>query len=263
MNQYPKKKFLDTALFAAESASRLIQKTSNRSVKTYKSKTDLVTETDIASEQIISNIIKSKYPDHSILAEESGLNQVDHAEYIWVIDPLDGTTNFVHNYPSYAVSIALVHKNKPIVGVVVEMPAMNTYWATDDSVSYCNNKVIKVSQTDSLIQSLLVTGFGYSHDSKWNINMNLFKEFTDVTQGVRRLGAAAIDICHAASGTVDGFWEFDLNPWDVAAGVLIAERAGAKVSKINGEKYSIYDDQILISNGIIHKAMINIINKFI
>jgi len=263
MNQYPRKKFLDTALFAAESASKLIQETSNRSVKAYKSKTDLVTETDIASEQIISNIIKSKYPDHSILAEESGMNQTDQAEYIWVIDPLDGTTNFVHNYPSYAVSIALVHKNKPIVGVVAEMPAMNTYWATDDGVAYCNNKVITVSQTDSLIQSLLVTGFGYSHDSKWKINMNLFKEFTDVTQGVRRLGAAAIDICHAASGAVDGFWEFDLNPWDVAAGVLIAERAGAKVSKMNGEQYSIYDDQILISNGIIHQEMINIINKFI
>ncbi len=263
MNLYPKKKFLDTALLAAESASKLIQKSSNRSVKTYKSKTDLVTKIDIASEEIISNIIKSKYPDHSILAEESGLNQIDHAEYIWIIDPLDGTTNFVHNYPSYAVSIALVHKNKPIVGVVVEMPAMNTFWATDDDVAYCNNKIIKVSQTDSLIQSLLVTGFGYKHDSKWNINMNLFKEFTDVTQGVRRLGAAAIDICHAACGTVDGFWEFDLNPWDVAAGVLIAERSGAKVSKMNGEKYSIYDDEILISNGIIHQDMINIINKFI
>ena len=263
MNLYPKKKFLDTALLAAESASKLIQKSSNRSVKTYKSKTDLVTEIDIASEEIISNIIKSKYPNHSILGEESGLNQIDHAEYIWIIDPLDGTTNFVHNYPSYAVSIALVHKNKPIIGVVVEMPAMNTYWATDYGAAYCNNKVIKVSQTKSLIRSLLVTGFGYDHDSKWNINMNLFKEFTDVTQGVRRLGAAAIDICHAASGTVDGFWEFDLNPWDVAAGVLIAERSGAKISKMNGEKYSIYDDEILISNGIIHQDMINIINKFI
>ena len=156
MNQYPKKKFLETALFAAESASKLIQKTSNRSVKTYKSKTDLVTGTDIASEEIIYNIIKSKYPDHSIIAEESGLNQIDHAEYIWVIDPLDGTTNFVHNYPSYGVSIALVHKTKPIVGVVVEMPAMNTYWATDDDAAYCNNKVIKVSKTDSLVQSCLL-----------------------------------------------------------------------------------------------------------
>jgi len=143
------------------------------------------------------------------------------------------------------------------------MPAMNTYWATDGTAAYCNKKVIKVSQTENLIQSLLVTGFGYRHDSKWNTNMNLFKEFTDVTQGVRRLGAAAVDICHAASGAVDGFWEFDLNPWDVAAGILIAERAGAKVSKMNGEQYSIYDDQILISNGIIHQDMINIIDKFI
>ena len=136
MNLYPKKKFLDTALLAAESASKLIQKSSNRSVKTYKSKTDLVTEIDIASEEIISNIIKSKYPDHSILAEESGLNQIDHAEYIWIIDPLDGTTNFVHNLPIFAVSIGLVKNNKIISAVVynpaaVDSPARTVAFVSD------------------------------------------------------------------------------------------------------------------------------------
>ena len=263
MNQNPKKKFLQTALFAADSASRLILKSSQRSVKTYKSKTDLVTETDLASEDIISKIIKTKYPHHSILAEESGLNQENYSKYCWIIDPLDGTTNFVHHYPSYAVSIALVHKNKPIVGVVVEMPIMNTYWATEDSAAYCNGEKINVSKTDKLIHTLLVTGFGYNHNSKWKKNMHLFKEFTDITQGVRRLGAAAVDLCHAASGIVDGFWEFDLNPWDTAAGILIAKQAGAKISKMNGDEYSIYDDQILVTNGIIHDKMVETINKII
>ena len=262
MNRNIRNQFLETALLAAKSASELIHKSSQRSVKTYKSKTDLVTETDLASEELISKIIKAQFPQHSILAEESGLNEKT-SKFCWVIDPLDGTTNFVHQYPSYAVSIALIHENKPIVGVVVEMPIMNTYWATDESPAYCNGRIIKVSKSEKLIHSLLVTGFGYKHNSNWKINMKLFKGFTDVTQGVRRLGAAAVDLCHAASGKVDGYWEFDLNPWDTAAGTLIAKQAGAQISRMNGDEYSIYDDQILVTNGIIHEDMLGLMNKII
>ena len=109
----------------------------------------------------------------------------------------------------------------------------------------------------------MVTGFGYKHNSNWKINMKLFKGFTDVTQGVRRLGAAAVDLCHAASGKVDGYWEFDLNPWDTAAGTLIAKQAGAQISRMNGDEYSIYDDQILVTNGIIHEDMLGLMNKII
>ena len=257
----PNKEYLDTAIYAAKTASDLIIKSPRREIKTYKAHTDLVTETDLASEKVISNIIKSKYPDHNVLAEESGLLESHSSDYTWVIDPLDGTTNFVHNYPSYAVSIALVNNGVPIVGVVIEMPLMNIYYATINSPAYCNNNIINCSNTNKLILSLLVTGFSYDHNDNWAFNMKLFKEFTDITQGVRRLGAAAIDFCHTAIGHVDGFWEFDLNPWDVAAGILIANQAGAKVSKLNGDKYSIYDKEVLVTNGHIHQDMINVISE--
>jgi myo-inositol-1(or 4)-monophosphatase len=261
MNLDPNKEYLDTAIYAAKTASDLVIKSSKREIKTFKSQTDLVTETDLASEKIISDIIKSKYPDHSILAEESGLKKSHSSEYIWVIDPLDGTTNFVHEYPSYAVSIALINNGEPVVGVVIEMPLMNIYCATINSPAYCNNNIISCSDTNKLILSLLVTGFSYDHNDNWNLNMKLFKEFTDITQGVRRLGSAAIDFCHTAIGHVDGFWEFDLNPWDVAAGILIAKQAGAKISKLNGEKFSIYDNEVLVTNGHIHQNMINVFNE--
>jgi len=261
MNLDPNREFLEIAIYAAKKASDLIINTSKREIKTFKAKTDFVTETDIASEEIITNIIKSKYPDHSILAEESGLKDTDSSEYTWVIDPLDGTTNFVHNYPSYAVSIALINNGEPIVGVIIEMPLMKIYHATINSPAYCNNNIISCSNINKLILSLLVTGFSYDHNDNWNFNMKLFKEFTDITQGVRRLGSAAIDFCHTAIGHVDGFWEFDLNPWDVAAGVLIAEQAGAKISKLNGDKYSIYDDEILVTNGHIHQDMVKVFNE--
>ena len=261
MNLNPNKGYLDTAIYAAKAASDHIIRSSKRKIKSFKAKTDLVTDTDLSSEELITNIIKNKYPDHNILAEESGLIDSHLSEYTWIIDPLDGTTNFVHNYPSYAVSIALIHKNKPIVGVVIEMPLMNIYYATINSAAYCNNKIIGCSKTDKLILSLLVTGFSYNHNENWNLNIEYFKKFTDITQGVRRLGSAAVDLCHTAIGHVDGFWEFDLKPWDVAAGVLIAKRAGANISKLNGDKYSIYDDEILVTNGLIHQDMIKVFKE--
>ena len=263
MIQSPKKEFLDTALKAAKSAAHLIQHSTKNYVTNYKSETDLVTNTDIDSEKIISDIIRSKFPGHGILAEESGLDNNKTTNYVWVIDPLDGTTNFVHNYPSYGVSIALLEKGSPIVGVIVELPAMNVYHATVDTDSYCNGEKIHVSSNKELIHSLLVTGFGYEHGSNWKKNMRLFQEFTDITQGVRRLGAAAVDLCHVACGKVDGFWEFDLNPWDVSAGILIVERAGGKIRKMNGGKYSIYDNQIMAANGHIDEEMIKVFKDII
>ena len=175
MIQSPKNEFLDTALKAAKSAAHLIQHSTKNYVTDYKSETDLVTKTDIESEKIISDIIRSKFPGHGILAEESGLDNDKTTNYVWVIDPLDGTTNFVHNYPSYGVSIALLEKGSPIVGVIVELPAMNVYHATVDTDSYCNGEKIHVSRNKELIHSLLVTGFGYEHDSNWEKNMRCFK----------------------------------------------------------------------------------------
>ncbi|MBC8400470.1 MAG: inositol monophosphatase [Candidatus Marinimicrobia bacterium] len=221
----------------------------------YKGATDLVTATDRESEAVITGIIRRQFPDHQILAEESG--RTNHkSDYVWLIDPLDGTTNFVHGYPSYAVSIGIAYQENLVCGVIVELPVNHVYHAIRGLGAFCDNQPISVSNVSELGKSLLVTGFGYVHDAAWQANMELFKHFTDLTQGVRRLGAAAVDFAHLASGKVDGFWEFNLHPWDTAAGVLLVEEAGGNITRMDGEKYSVYDKQMLASNGCLHSDLL-------
>lgn len=223
----------------------------------FKGRTDLVTKTDRQSEDIIIKKIHNIFPNHGIIAEESSRINSE-SEYQWIIDPLDGTTNFVHGYPSFGISIGVTFHGKIICGIVKELPYNHTYSAIDGKGALCDGKQIHVSYVESLDQSLLVTGFGYEHGKKWLANLKLFKQLTDTTQGVRRLGAAAIDLCHVASGKVDGYWEFDIQPWDTTAGVLIVQEAGGKVTKMDGTKYSIHNPQILATNGKIHCEMMNI-----
>lgn len=223
----------------------------------FKGKTDLVTKTDKQSEAIIIKEIQKFFPEHAILAEESGIK--DHnSDYKWIIDPLDGTTNFVHDYPSFGISIGITYMGEIICGIVKELPANNTYHAIKNQGAFCNGKPISVSNVKMLERSLLVTGFSYNHDEKWSRNFEIFKNLTDITQGVRRLGAAAIDLCHVASGKVDGFWEFDLNPWDSSAGVLIIREAGGLVTKMDGTDFELDKPQLLASNGFIHNEMLEI-----
>ena len=193
----------------------------------YKGTTDLVTNIDREVENLIIEKINSHFPDHTILAEESGLNQKT-PDYLWVIDPLDGTTNFVHGYPSFGVSIGLLIKGVPSLGVVMELPSKNLYSAYKGNGAYKNGQLINVSKNSNITECLLATGFPYDH------------------------GAASVDLCHLACGYIDGFWELDLKPWDTAAGIVIVSESGGKISKMDGNKYSIYDNQILASNGIIH-----------
>jgi myo-inositol-1(or 4)-monophosphatase len=221
----------------------------------YKGLTDLVTETDRQSEKVIMTTIQDAFPDHAILAEETG-GVGSTSEFLWVVDPLDGTTNFVHGYPSFAVSVGVLHHGQPVVGVVAELPADHLYTAVRGQGAYRDGRRLHVSPIDRLDRALLVTGFGYQHAESWQANMELFKHFTDVTQGVRRLGAAAVDLCHVALGCVDGFWEFDLHPWDTAAGMLIVQEAGGKITRLDGEPYSIYDRQLLATNGKIHAPIL-------
>ncbi len=221
----------------------------------FKGRTDLVTDIDRESEGVIISNIINEFPDHSILAEESGSNETG-SNYQWVIDPLDGTTNFVHGYPSFAVSIGCLKNGIPEIGVVLELPSKRLFTATNGGGAFVDNTPVKVSENSKLDRSLLVTGFGYEHGEKWEANMALFKTFTDITQGVRRLGAASIDLCHLACGIVDGFWEFDLQPWDTAAGILVATEAGGMITQMNGEEYNIFKKQILATNGKIHEAML-------
>ena len=254
---------LAVAELAARDAGQIILAALNQPRRPdYKGQTDLVTKTDRECEDLIIKHINSEFPGHSILAEESGA-QDTKSDYQWVIDPLDGTTNFVHGYPAFAVSIGVLINGVPTIGVVVEMPNINLYTAIKGKGAFVEGKPISVSTTSDLIQSLLVTGFGYEHGDNWNTNMDLFKSFTHKTQGVRRLGAAAVDICHVACGKVDGYWEFDLSPWDSAAGIIIAAEAGAMITRMDGGEYSIYDDQILISNGQLHDRMLQEIKVYL
>jgi len=249
------KQIFHTANSAIEKVTEIIIQAHNLpKIAEFKGKTDIVTETDKLSESIIIKEIQKFFPDHDIIAEESGCVN-NNSDYKWIIDPLDGTTNFVHGYPSFGISIGVLYKNEIICGIVKELPANNTYSAVYGDGAFCNGKPIHVSEVSQLEKSLLVTGFGYEHGEKWSANMELFKHFTDITQGVRRLGAAAIDLCHVASGKVDGFWEFDLKPWDTAAGVLILKEAGGNITKMDGSDFSIYKLQILATNGLIHHKM--------
>ncbi|SVA59535.1 uncharacterized protein METZ01_LOCUS112389, partial [marine metagenome] len=248
---------------AAIAASHIIMEALEKPrLANHKGKTDLVTETDLHSENIIKSIIRASYPDHDLLAEESE-KESSQSDFLWIIDPLDGTTNFVHGYPSFAVSIGLFFQNKPLIAVVLELPNTKLYTAIKDEGAWCEGEPFTCSQTDSIEKSLLLTGFGYEHGELWERNMALFKGFTDKSHGVRRLGAAAVDLCHVASGKVDGFWEFDLKPWDSAAGILIAQEAGCVVSQMDGSDYSIYDNNILVANPKIHREMILEIEKII
>ena len=253
----------DVAVQAAKTAAELILSDSDKQKSVnYKGRTDLVTHTDKKSEQLICTIINESFPDHGILAEESKPH-LPNANYQWIIDPLDGTTNFVHNYPSFAVSIGVHYKKSPVVGCVIEISSNNIFTAIKKEGAFCNNNLITVSSEKDLQKSLLVTGFGYKHGDKWKANMNLFKSFTDITQGVRRLGAASVDLCHVACGNVDGFWEFDLHPWDTAAGIMIVLEAGGIITQMDGKGYDIFQNQILASNGQIHGAMLKNIKPII
>ena len=257
---YPIKneEILEVAVEASLAASDIIMEAAHNPLikKVKKSDSDLVTHTDLESEKIIKNFIIKNFPRHSILAEESDQKK-NASDYLWVIDPLDGTTNFVHGYPSFSVSIGVYYKKNPVVGVVLEMPYLKLYSAIVNNGSWCEGSKIQSSKTENIKDSLLVTGFGYQHGDLWEKNMDLFKIFTDKCHGVRRLGSASIDICHVATGQVDGFWEFDLSPWDSAAGILIAKEAGCIVSQLNGMEYNIFNNNILVTNGIIHKEMVN------
>ena len=221
---------------------------------------DILTEADTKSEELIINEIKLKYPNHSIISEESPDIHND-SEYKWIIDPLDGTTNFTHNLPIFAVSIALLKNNNIISGVVYNAAADKCFHAEINKGSYLNNEKINVSSSSTLSDSLLATGFPYLHDSRYDLSFTLFKVFYDQTRGIRRLGAAALDLCFVAMGRFDGFYEFELNSWDIVAGTLIVKEAGGIVTDWDGNEVPLNGKRILASNKKIHKEMTTILTK--
>lgn len=248
---------LDFAIQTAREAGRVLADRFGRNVKiSNKSEIDLVTESDLASEKVIIDRIRTHYPRHSILAEESGASNPDDREsgWRWIIDPLDGTTNYAHGYPCFCVSIALAYQGRMEIGVVYDPIRDEMFAAERGQGASLNSRRINVSGTMNLSAALLCTGFPYDVRER-NEFARHFANFIMKAQGVRRDGAAALDLAYVAAGRFDGFWEEGLKPWDVAAGALIIEEAGGRVSKYRGEPLDIYSPPIVASNGLIHDQM--------
>ncbi|MBN2282101.1 MAG: inositol monophosphatase [Candidatus Marinimicrobia bacterium] len=221
----------------------------------FKGRVDMVTKIDLGAEKIILDKIRSAFPDHSIITEESDDKETT-SDYRWIIDPLDGTTNFVHAFPFVSVSIALEYQREVVMGIV-NNPFMKEYFfAETGNGAFLNDQPIHVSENETLNRSLLATGFPYVVSEKFERNMALFSKIYRQTQGVRRAGSAAVDLCYVACGRLDGFWEFELNPWDVAAGSLIVKEAGGKLSDFSGNRLNIFKREILATNGLIHAELL-------
>ncbi|HEY2988968.1 MAG TPA: inositol monophosphatase family protein, partial [Candidatus Binatia bacterium] len=224
-------KFLSVAWRAARLAGGLIGENWQRAKEVhYKSTINLVTATDRQAEAKIVDLLLKNFPDHSILAEEETAIVSPDSAYRWIIDPLDGTTNFAHSYPQFAVSIALEHEGEVVLGVVYDPLREEGFSAIKGEGALLNGESIKTSEIAELDKSLLATGFPYDHRENVDFYLNFFRAFMKRSQGIRRAGAAALDLCYLACGRLDGFWELKLNPWDTAAGILIVREAGGTVT---------------------------------
>ena len=220
----------------------------------YKGDADLVTAADRKSEALIRQRIRQTWPGHDVLGEEEGLRDTG-SEYRWYVDPLDGTTNFAHGFPVFCVSMGLQHNNQMIAGVCFDPTRKEVFAAERGKGATLNERPIHVSGTKHLKESLVGTGFP-SHKRHKNPNIHFYHQITLRSHGVRRAGSAALDLCYVACGRMDGFWEFNLNPWDTAAGVLMVEEAGGRVTNFNGGSFELNSREVLASNGIIHEELV-------
>lgn len=259
----PQNKLKDYLQFADQTAikagSLLLKKANKCNKVSFKGRINLVTEADLASERYIIKAIEEKFPAHSILAEEESARDKT-SEFKWIIDPLDGTTNFAHGFPFYCVSIALEYKGEIVIGVVCDPQRKELFHAMIGGGSFLNGQKIRVTEETKLFKALLATGFPYDIGTSKEDNLKNFARFAKVARGIRRPGSAALDLCYLARGRIDGFWELKLSPWDTAAGKLIVEEAGGKITDFNGKKYSIYGKYIIASNGRIHNQMKRILS---
>jgi len=225
----------------------------------YKGDVDLVTVADRKSEALILERIRKQFPTHDVMGEE-GTRIETGSEYRWYVDPLDGTTNFAHGYPVFCVSLAVERLGQRIAGVIYDPTRDEMFSAELGSGARLNEKTngsaMRVSTTANLGECLVATGFP-SHKRHKNPNIYFYHQLTLRTHGVRRAGSAALDLCNVASGRFDGFWEFNLNPWDTAAGVLMVEEAGGKVTDFSGGEFQIASRETMASNGLVHEALLH------
>jgi myo-inositol-1(or 4)-monophosphatase len=239
----------------AREAGALLMGYFHRRVKVeYKGDVDLVTEADRASEALITKRIRERWPGHNIMGEE-GTRSEQGSDYRWYVDPLDGTTNFAHGYPVFCVSLGLEHKDERVAAVIFDPTREEMFTAEKGGGAFLNGQPIHVSSIANLAECLVATGFP-SHKRHKNPNIFFYHQITLKTHGVRRAGSAALDLCNVASGRFDGFWEFNLNPWDTAAGVLIVQEAGGRVTRFDGQPFRIDSRETLASNGQVHEALL-------
>jgi myo-inositol-1(or 4)-monophosphatase len=255
---------LNFAIQTALEAGRVLADKFGRALQvSNKGDIDLVTEADLAAERLIVERIRSYHPRHRILTEESGdvaeAGDAD-AEYKWIIDPLDGTTNYAHGYPFFCVSIALEQEGRIVVGVVYDPTRDELFAAERGEGATLNGRRLRVSETDELNRALICTGFPYDVRLR-NDFARHFRDFIMQAQSVRRDGAAALDLAYVAAGRFEGFYEEGLRPWDVAAGVLLVEEAGGRVTDYDGRPFRIYEPPIAASNGLVHEAMLRVLRS--
>jgi myo-inositol-1(or 4)-monophosphatase len=225
----------------------------------FKGAINLVTEMDHRAEAAVIEILEMAFPDHGILTEESK-GREGSGSYRWILDPLDGTTNYAHGYPFFCVSLALEKDGQIIWGIIYDPLREELFAAEAGRGATVNGKALQVSATRHIQQSFLCTGFPYDMRESRDDNLRYFSRFAKTVQAIRRDGSAALDLCYVAMGRFDGFWEMKLNPWDVAAGSLIVTEAGGRVTDFSGNHFSIHGQEILASNGLIHDQMLRVLS---
>ena len=218
---------------------------------------DLVTEADVAAEQAVLQVLNEETPDLDVLAEESGAQRRGETGLQWCVDPLDGTTNYAHGYPFFGTSIGLTWRGQPLLGALAVPALQQLYWAAPGLGAWCNESRIQVSNCDSLASSLLVTGFAYDRHERLDNNYGEFAWFTHRTRGVRRRGAAAVDLAFVADGRLDGYWERGLSPWDLAAGVVLVEQAGGVVCAYDGGPADLAEGRLIACSPGVRQALID------
>jgi len=255
---------LNIATKAARRAGQIISRASldvDRIKVTAKRQSDFVTEVDKAAETAIIEVLREAYPNHAILAEESGFSGPQQAEYQWIIDPLDGTTNFIHGLPQYAISIALAHNGQVTQAVVFDPERNELFTASKGRGAFLNDRRIRVSKRAKLDEALIGTGFPFRVLDHVDTYCAIFKELTGKTAGMRRPGAAALDLAWVAAGRLDGFWEFGLSPWDMAAGTLLITEAGGLVSDLAGEAGYLDSGNLVAGNPKVFAQLLQIVQS--
>ncbi|MFO8055849.1 MAG: inositol monophosphatase family protein [bacterium] len=255
------KNYLDAAIDAARIAGRIQMEGLGRKHEiSLKEAAELVTEVDLRCEKAVMESIRDQYPDHTFLAEEGG-EKNPGSDHIWFIDPLDGTTNYAHGYPRFCVSIALSIKGSVVAGVVYSAVNDEMFTAIRGEGAFLNGEAVRVSETGEVENSLICTGFSYDKQKRMEDELGAFTRVLPLARAIRRDGCAALDLCYVACGRYDGYWELSLNPWDVAAGILLIEEAGGKVTDLKGEKPDLGGKKFLGTNKFIHARMLELLSR--